>query len=441
MAMHTARHPCARHLRLPPLLLPGRPLHRAVPETHTRAFAGEEPGHPRRRRLRCLCRLRGARLDGPEDLCSSRCAPRRATATQLGRHMVDERLVLLAAATLALLRAPAAVSKAALRRRTASGVGDASSRTRTLWRVAGRAAGGGGRGAGAQAQALGRAGRRACTCTKSRNVCTFSASSASSLVSHTLSYLGSEERKGCLATVLVCVADVRYFITSTYFLRPCFSAVVFKPSTRQTRDSNSSVAAEVELEAIACERRTVEQRSKQAKVTRCFGGGRAERCGQSGKGVRRADPPAVSARRVAHVMEPAWRAPPRRAPPPHILWAKCSSTARLTVYFGEKSATSSFGWRRPARAARKGRVTSRGQSGGSSSSDLPRRSTKRLPCPREKSWTLSSESRSAPSGCAPPTATPPSLPYGGAVAAATASAAYNALARRAPVAAAPSRSS
>lgn len=41
--------------------------------------------------------------------------------------------------------------------------------------------------------------------------------------------------------------------------------------------------------------------------------GRAERCQVLGKGVRRADPPAVFARRVAHAMGLAWRALPRRA--------------------------------------------------------------------------------------------------------------------------------
>ena len=35
------------------------------------------------------------------------------------------------------------------------------------------------------------------------------------------------------------------------------------------------------------------------------------------------------------------------------------------------------------------------------------RSTKRLPCPREKSWTLSAESRSSALGVRPPTAAPP----------------------------------
>ena len=36
------------------------------------------------------------------------------------------------------------------------------------------------------------------------------------MLSHRRAYLGSEERKGVEANLLVCVADVRYFMTSAH---------------------------------------------------------------------------------------------------------------------------------------------------------------------------------------------------------------------------------
>ena len=114
-------------------------------------------------------------------------------------------------------------------------------------------------------------GHRLSTCTKSRNGCTFSGKSACSLLSHTRSYFGSEDLKGFGANLLVCVADVRYFMKSAHLPVPFASAFVGMPSTRHARELKpSGVAAAIPLRRYG--------HTHTVKVTRDFRYARAQRC-------------------------------------------------------------------------------------------------------------------------------------------------------------------